>query len=51
MKKESKKDMKRALISAKVVSEKDLIELYKKNKEFQKYFTQFLKGKEEFLDY
>ena len=51
MKKESKKDMKRALISAKVVSEKDLIELYKKNKEFQKYFTQFLKGKEEFLEY
>ena len=34
-----------------VIGEKEMIELYKKNKEFQDFFTIYLEGKEEFLNY
>ncbi|HIH09320.1 MAG TPA: CCA tRNA nucleotidyltransferase [Candidatus Diapherotrites archaeon] len=36
---------------AKVISEKEIIALYRKNKDFQQFLTAYLKGKEEFLDY
>ena len=36
---------------AKVLSNKEVLEKYKKNKKFQKWFSTYLKGKEEFEEY
>ncbi len=35
----------------KVIGEKEMLEHYKKNKEFAEFFTEYLKGKEKFLEY
>jgi tRNA nucleotidyltransferase (CCA-adding enzyme) len=50
-KKVLKKGIKKALEKAQVLGEKQAIKLYSKNNEFQEFFTKFLKGKEEFLEY
>ena len=34
-----------------VIGEKEMVELYKKNREFQEFFTFYLEGREEFLNY
>ncbi|VVB99434.1 CCA-adding enzyme [uncultured archaeon] len=34
-----------------IMEEKDILALYRKNKEFQQFLTAYLKGEEEFLDY
>jgi len=34
-----------------ILNEKEIVELYSKNKEFQQFLTAYLKGKEIFLDY
>ncbi len=50
LKKTEKADIKRALNKkAKILSEKEILSKYKKEKEFQEYFSNYLKGKEEFL--
>ncbi|MDO8427894.1 MAG: CCA tRNA nucleotidyltransferase [Candidatus Diapherotrites archaeon] len=46
-----KQPLKKALKKSELLNEKKILALCKKNSEFKKYFTQFLKGKEEFLDY
>ena len=50
----SKEELKQflpALKKARVLNQKQILALYKKNRHFQEYFTKFLKGKEEFLEY
>ncbi len=49
--KTEKEPIRKALSRAKVLDEKQLIKLYKKNKEFACFLTRFLKGREEFLGY
>ena len=52
MKKQEKEGMRKALNKhASIMNEKDIIGLYRKNKEFRQFLTSYLKGKEEFLDY
>ncbi len=51
-KKNSKETIKKSLNKkTRILFKQDIISLYKKNKEFQEYFTKFLKGREEFLEY
>jgi tRNA nucleotidyltransferase (CCA-adding enzyme) len=52
VKKEAKAGLRASMNKGyKVIGEKEMIELYKKNKDFQQFFTFYLKGKEEFLNF
>lgn len=51
IRKEEKNDVKSALAKTKILEEKSLAKLHAKNRNFAQFFTQWLKGKEEFLEY
>ncbi len=52
LKKEERKGIRKALNKgAKIMNEKELISLYKKNRQFGQFLTEYLKGEEDFLDY
>lgn len=48
---EEKGALRKALKKRKIMMEKELLEMFKKNAEFREFFSCFLKGKEEFLEY
>jgi len=51
-KKVEKRDLRKAINKgSRIMQEKDLIELFKKNKEFASFLSTYLKGEEEFLAY
>jgi tRNA nucleotidyltransferase (CCA-adding enzyme) len=51
IKKQSKANIKQATKNSKVLTEKKLLGYYSKSKDFQLFFSRFLKGKEDFLSY
>lgn len=52
VKRQGKPGLKKALNKrSRILSEKQLLALYKKNKGFREFFTVYLKGREEFLDF
>ncbi|HLC92225.1 MAG TPA: CCA tRNA nucleotidyltransferase [archaeon] len=51
LKKEEREGIRKALKGVKIMREKEIISLYRKNRAFQQFLTGYLKGEEDFLDY